>query len=63
LKLPSPTAADITYALARARQERPVANAQQTVDQAWQILSWQYDAAAIDEAAIERQLQQKGLSK
>lgn len=62
MKQPRPTPADIDYALARAQQVRPAASALSIVDQAWQILNWQYDAAAIDEAAINRQLQSKGQS-
>lgn len=53
MRRPSPSPADIDYALARAQQERPAASPAQTVDVAWTILNFQYDAAAIDEAAIE----------
>lgn len=63
MKLPQPSAADIAYALARAQQELPFAPAQSIVDRAWNILVWQYDVAAIDEAAIQRQLQSKGKTK
>lgn len=62
MRLPQPTPADIDYALARAQQERPAASAPSIADRAWQILAWQYDAAAIEEAAINRQLS-KGKTK
>lgn len=63
MKQPQPTPADIVYALARAQAvAHPAASAPSIVYQAWQILNWQYEAAAIDEAAINRQLS-KGKTK
>ena len=57
MNLPTPDISDIQYALGRAKKDNPYFTPLQIVDRAWQILSWQYAPAAIDEAAIERQLQ------